>query len=214
MPKINLPLQDSKFRTWSRTFAERAADYQDVLGLTDDQVQALTDVAAQFSSAYGEAEIYRNYARGKVAEKIIAREEAEALMRSIGKVILANDDIPIDVKSELGMKATVTPPSEVMPPSRLSASAIGTTTHLLKWDRNGNSVHTTFLIEMRLEQSAEWRFIGTTTKTKFTHSNQTPGVPVCYRVSSQRADKVSMPSNQASIYDPQSLRTISIAKAA
>lgn len=72
--------------------------------------------------------------------------------------------------------------------------------HALKWKRNGNNYRTIFVIEALVGDAPDFVIVGTTTKTKFVHLNQKPGVRVVYRVTAQRNGKHSTHSNEAIIY--------------
>lgn len=214
MAKLNIPDQDSKLRQWLSQFSESAALHQAELGLTNDEVEALEEAAAEFSAAYGECEIYRNLARGKTRTKDMARERAEALFRSIGKVILVDSNIGPQVKADLGMNPGDTPASQIAPPTQLAAVGYSNGENRLSWQRNGNSVHTMFLIEALKGTESEWKFIAATTRVRFVDRGQKPGQRVIYRVRSQRGRNLSAPSNTAMIYSNGEERTISLPKAA
>lgn len=214
MARIGIPDQDAQFRSWADNFAIKAGENESELGLTPEQVDELMDAAAEYYSAYQEAQRLKSAYQGSVAMKREARGRLEALTRSIGKVILVDESISLDLKAELGMHVVKTPIASIEPPTNLAAYPQAEGVNCLKWKRNGNSVHTVFIVEARTEDSNSWTYVGTTTKLKFNHQNQIPGEMITYRVHSQRGDQASGPSNQASVYAPKPPRTISLPKAA
>lgn len=214
MARIGIPDQDAQFRNWADNFALKAGENESEFGLTPEQVADLLDAAAEYYTAYQENQRLKLAYQGSTATKQEARARLEALTRSIGKVILVNESISMELKAELGMHVVKTPVSQVAPPSNLIATPQADGVNCLKWSRNGNSVHTVFIIEARMDESNTWFYVGATTKLKFNHLNQIPGQQVTYRVHSQRGDLASRPSNQATVYSPKVVRTISPPKAA
>lgn len=214
MARIGIPFQDAQFRSWADNFAMKAGENESELGLTPEQVADLLDAAADYYTAYQENQRLKSAYQGSTATKREARSRIESLTRSIGKVILVDESISLDLKAELGMHVVKAPVSQVQPPTQLAACPQAEGVNCMKWSRNGNSVHTVFIIEARTGDSSVWSYVGATTKLKFNHLNQIPGQMMSYRVHSQRGDQASPPSNQATVYSPKVVRTISLPKAA
>ena len=97
-------------------------------------------------------------------------------------------------------------------PTSLLASPDSSGVNSLAWNRNGNKPATTFVIEAMLGASTTFEQIGTTTKTRFDHTGQTPGVKATYRVTAERADISSLPSQSVTVYG--SPVTLTLQKAA
>jgi len=70
---------------------------------------------------------------------------------------------------------------------------------------------TTFRVEMMLSEGKEWIFVGNTTKTKYEHTGQTPGVTIYYRITATRADMESEPSQTVSVYAPSAQTALRLA---
>lgn len=208
MARIDIPDADRPFQAWANNFALKADLYETELGLTAEEIASITDAAANFHNALLEAERYQNLAESKTALKVDARKQAEAILRSFGKVILADDRISVAIKAELGMKPLATSPAPLVPVTSLVAMADSNGINNLRWDRNGNSVHTQFIVEAKVGAGGEWMYVGSTSKVKFAHKDQIPGQTVLYRVRSQRGDRLSAPSNIAIVYQSPGARTI------
>lgn len=116
--------------------------------------------------------------------------------------IQANPSVTSDLKKKLGITAKDTNPSPINPiaPKDLLANPNANGTNKLSWDRNGNPQGTIFIIEAQEQPGLPWTFVGTTTKSVYEHTNQTPGKTLYYRVRAQRTDVTSEPSNDAVVY--------------
>lgn len=214
MSRVNIPTQDSLYGPWITTFASVATANITALGMTSGQALALTGLATAFNDAYEDATEKKTAAQGAVATKDLIRATSEEQFRAAGKLINANMSVSTALKAELGISVTPSVVSPVTPPTELVAIGYDTGFNKLTWKRNGNMAGTTFLIESRLGGSASWSFVAVTNKTKFMHSGQIPGVEITYRVTAQRDDLQSMPSNQSTLYGPEESETLTLKQAA
>lgn len=214
MSRLSIPTQDSLFGPWITTFASVASANITALNITSGQATALTGLATAFNTAYEDSVEKKAAAQGAVATKDNFRTASEAAFRGVGKVINANANISSALKAELGISVTPSEIVAVTPPTELVALGYDTGYNKLTWKRNGNPSGTAFIIECRIGESATWAFVAVTTKVKYMHSGTTPGVPITYRVSAQRDDVQSMPSNMATLYDPEETEVITLKEAA
>lgn len=201
MPKIDLPVYDVLFQQWATNFADVALANASELNLSPSQTLRMQEAADHFKATYLASEEAKVIARARVGAKIAARESAEEVFRSFGAMILSNPDVGAELKGKLGMKAGRTQGPPLTPATELSASGSSNGANILKWNRNGNTDRTLFLIEALYPGESGWQFVATTTKARCIHQDQTPGVRVIYRVTSQRGDKKSLPSGLAQVYD-------------
>lgn len=71
----------------------------------------------------------------------------------------------------------------------------------LRWKSGGNKPRTTYIIEAKIGAATEYVFIKATTKVRFEHKNQTPGIKALYRAKAVNADLESPFSNEGVIYN-------------
>lgn len=208
MPKLDMPVTDALFQQWASNFADTALAKAADLGLTPAQTSRMLAAADAFKETYQASQEAKRVARAKVGAKLLAREEAEEVFRSYGAMILSNPEVGAELKGSLGMQAGRSQGTPLTPATDLSATGHANGANILRWNRNGNTDRTIFLIEAQVDGNTEWRFIGTTTRIRFVHANQVPGVPVVYRVTSQRGDQQSLPSNLAPVYESRETRQL------
>jgi len=98
------------------------------------------------------------------------------------------------------MKDSSSSPTNLVNPIDLLASSNANGTNELSWSRNSNPQGTVFIIESLEKPSIHWILVGTTTKSTFDHTSQTPGKTQYYRILAKRTDVTSQPSNEAVVY--------------
>lgn len=201
MPKLDMPVTDALFQQWTSNFANVALANAADLGLTPAQTARIQAAANAFKDTYQASQDAKTILRARVGAKLSAREEAEEVFRSYGAMILSNPEVSPGLKGSLGMKANRTQGPPLTPVTDLSAAGYSNGGNVLRWNRNGNTDRTIFLIEAQYEGSLEWRFVGTTSRVRFVHADQVPGVPIVYRVTSRRGETQSLPSNLAPVYE-------------
>lgn len=214
MSRVSIPTQDSLFGPWITTFASVATANFTALNMTSSQALQLTGLATAFTTAYEDSQAQKALAQGAVANKDEVRAIAQASFQAAGKFVNANNNVPTPLKAELGITVTPSEIVAVSPPTDLVAVGYDTGYNKLVWKRGGNTPGTAFVIECRIGSAIDWNFVSMTTKTKFVHTGQTPGVQITYRVYAQRDDLQSMPSNMAVLYDPEESSVITLKEAA
>jgi len=118
------------------------------------------------------------------------------------KLSMRNAGMPPEKFEELGFDADDVTPSLIaaQTPTDLIVQGASSGTNALKFNRNGNKTGTIFIIEAKIGAATGYAMVGTTTKTNFNHTGQTPGVKAMYRVRAQRGDQFSDYSNEAVVY--------------
>lgn len=112
-----------------------------------------------------------------------------------------SDDVSPEFLARLGAKKEDAGGADkIFAPEGLIVEGFADGTNFLKWQRSGNDKRNLFIVEARIGDAADYMMVGATTKTKFYHQNQKPGVPVRYRVYATRGGRVSPHSNDAALY--------------
>lgn len=211
MATDSIPGTESGFASWMVNFAEVAATHATELNLSSEQTDALEELAEIYNEALVNWTAKQMAAKGATAVKHTAQQNAEELFRPIARIISANSEIPTELKAKLGLKVTPSPSGPVVPVENLAASAYGNGVHKLVWNRNGNSRNTIFQVQAKVGLDGPWTIVGTTNRIRFEHRDQTPGIPTFYRIVSQRAGRLSSPSNEAAVYGNQESRSLRLA---
>lgn len=214
MGSENIPRKDAQFLTWLENFSTVTAANATTLGLTTGQVTTLAAYVTLFQNAYEANELGKVAAKSLVADKDSKRVAAEAMARTYAKQFLANPNIPVLLKGDLGLKVAPTPLGPVSVPTDLAVNSLANGTNKLKWKRDGNAQSTSFVIEAASTLTGPYTIIGTTTQAKFSVSGNLPGTVVYYRVSAQRGGTASDPCAPVVTYGSTSSETIFLHKAA
>ena len=202
MPANYLPNPDAEFQLWLANFVTVAGANVAALGLLPADITALSGAQATFGGNLGQMKALQASAKAAVATKDASRKTVNNQVRSIVRRIQSNPAVTAALKNQLNINPRNTPKTRTPPaqPTYLLASPDSSGVNSLAWNRNGNKPNTTFVIEAMLGASTTFEQIGTTTKTKFDHTGQTPGVKATYRVIAERADMSSLPSQSVTVY--------------
>lgn len=83
MPGHFVPRADSSFGAWLSNFVAKAVEHREVLRLSDEEVERMESLAEAWDAALKEHLAAQGVARAKRGNKDKARQDAEALMRSM-----------------------------------------------------------------------------------------------------------------------------------
>lgn len=214
MASENIPAKDSQYGPWIINFASVATANATVLNMTGGQVAGLTGLATAFETAMVDSNEARLNAKGKTATKRLVRTTSEEQFRAAARVITANPAISSALKSELGLNVSPSPVGPVLPVDDLSVKGFSNGDNKLVWKRATNAQGTVFQVQAKVGGTGPWVIVGTTTRIRFTHSGQTPGVAMLYRIVSERGGTLSSPSNEASVYAGEETQVFTLKQAA
>lgn len=198
-----LPLKDQILLMWVEHFISVANANLADTGLTAAQMTELGDLLTDFSVAVGAHQAAYTVARIKTTERDDAKAALVERTRQLGQLVRNNPSTPVVLKQELWLRAPDTPAAPVIPqqPLDFSATGSGKSYNLLKWGRGANPRGMDYVIEVKPYGSSEpWQYVGFTSKTRFKHTGQIPGVQLTYRCYAQRETLKSEPSDTANVY--------------
>lgn len=200
--KSYLPSKDSDLQFWATNFLSVANANLASLGLVADDLKNVTTDKTSFDTAVTNNKTKQAEAKSAAESKKNARKKFETDTRFLVRKIQANPAVTSDLKKKLGITVKDSSPSPTNPvtPIDLLANPNANGTNKLSWDRNGNPQGTIFIIEAQEKPGMPWVLVGTTTKSTFDHTKQTPGKTQYYRIRAQRTDVTSEPSNEAVVY--------------
>lgn len=184
-------------------FAEVCTEKPGELQITPAQaaeIQAATDAVKAHLQAVFAA---RAALEAAITGKDLAVQASTKKVREFAQKFRVNQYLDEALLPELGLAPRYPAPSNgvLKPPVRLFATANPVDASvLLKWNRNGCTQGTNFLIEHSIN-GGPWKGLTATTRTRFTVQNVIPGLPRLYRITAHRARKQTGPSNVASVYD-------------
>lgn len=109
--------------------------------------------------------------------------------------------LPASIMELLGFGGSSTGRTSVIPstPTELSATGYSNGVNAVSWNRANNGYGVSFIVEAK-SGNGGWNIIGVTKRQRFTHSGQTPGETIMYRVQAQSASGSSEYSDTAVIY--------------
>lgn len=194
-----IPAEDAAFEQWLENFAAVCDANNTTLGLSPTEVTTIEGYSTTFNGAMNNVAQTKASFQGAVSGKNANRRTITTAVRALAREFKANPAISAELLRQLGIVSDNSA-GPVRTVTGLTATGCSNGVNELKWNRNGNSPVTSFVIEYALGLSNDWNFAGVTTKTTFDHENQTPGVFLRYRVISNRAGQTSAPSDPVSIY--------------
>lgn len=132
-----------------------------------------------------------------------AVKTANSLIGSVNISVKSNKTVSASLIEALGLDANDDSFTTNVPvaPTDLIVEGRSNGINYIKWNAGGNKPRTTFILEAKTGNSADYAFVKALTKTRYEHKNQTPGVRVFYRVKAVSGDLESAYSNEAVVYN-------------
>jgi hypothetical protein len=205
-----IPSRDTELDLWLDNFVKQCETYETELGLDTETFGAISILTTAFQSSLGDVVTAKEELKGLVSTKEENRVDVLAVVRNYARQWKNDPTISSNILNALGIVATRSYGPVTMV-TNLIASGCGDGDNKLSWNRNGNSPDTTFVIEARINGTSTWFFAGTTTKSKFTHSGQTPGQAIWYRVISSRGNTNAGPTQPVLLFGNPGDSSLSIA---
>lgn len=194
-----IPKEDGNLVGWFNNFATQCDSYSTLLGLTAAEVASIEAASSNFSTAWNGMNTAHAAAKEATTNKNTVRRNSVSLARQFAREFKANPTVPESLLEALGVVGSggTTP---VVPVTALSGVGQSDGVNQLRWNRNGNSQGTTFVVEYRIGTVGDWLFAGVTSRTRFSHTNQQPGVEISYRVIASRSGVNSVPCSPVVLY--------------
>lgn len=201
MPQDYLPANDREFLAWLKNFNQVAVENKIAFGFTDDDLGELTGVETTLEDAISTDDTAQSAAKATMTAKKDAQLSATAIARKAAQHAQTSkatdalrEQLGITVRDKV--RSTLTPQT----PLDLVATPHADGTNTLKWKSGGNKPGTQYLIETKVGDSGAWALIDAITKTSYTHTSQTPGQKMRYRVRAKRGDSTSGYTNEVGVY--------------
>ena len=197
----NPPANDADFSVWVQTFVNVAGVNQAAVGISAPDLASIQSLKNDLDAKLLAENTAKEASKAATAAKRVSRRNLDTQIAFRSKAVLANPNIPVNIKEALGLNVP-TPRTSVPPvaPGALSVQPFANGINRLSWDRLTNITTTQYLIERKVSQSGAWEFVDVTTKTRYDHANQTPGQAILYRVKAKRGDLTSPASNETVAY--------------
>lgn len=205
-----IPSRDTQLDVWLDNFVKQCETYESELGLDSGSFGTISTLTTAFQTSLGNVTTAKEELKGLVSTKDEDRGDIVALVRTYARQWKNDPSIPSSILNALGIVTSSTSGPVTMV-TNLTASGCGDGDNKLTWNRNGNSANTIFVIESRLDGTANWAFAGTTTKSTFTHTGQAPGQPIWYRVISNRGNFSAGPTQPVLLFGNPGDASLSIA---
>ena len=195
-------MSDAEFSIWLKNFEAELETNKTALGVSDAQVAEVVALSGGVQTALTEKQAADETQAAKVANLRDKRKVAMKKVSYYNTIFKADETIDDSLIEQIGFDPDSDGAASLSPqqPLDLVADGFSNGINKLKWKRNGNPQNTTFIIEGRKEADPGFSFVGTTSKSKFDHKNQQPGVRMFYRVKVQRNDEESPYSTEAVVY--------------
>lgn len=194
-----LPDGENQFRTWFNNFIAQCSVYDAELGLSSQQFAELSGLNTTYATKLDANAAAKEALKASTTGKNNARQAASQSIRSYAKLWKSNPAIDPEILNKLGIVGSTTS-GPVTIVTNLTVNGCSDGVNKLTWNRNGNAQGTNFIIESKVQGSANWFFTASTTKSSFNHTNQIPGEQIWYRVISTRAGVNAGPCTPASAY--------------
>lgn len=204
-----MPAPERELVTWVNNFLAVAGDNAAALGLSAADLADLAPKRDAFSDDINEAAAARARFESAVTVKETSRQEMQGDVRALVRRIQAHPGVSDALKRQLGVSVPSpvrnhTPP---VPPADVQVMPAPNGVNSLKWSKAGNKSTTQYIVLAKsltrgagADADAGWEMVGQTTRSRFQHGGNTPGVPMAYKVLAARANQASLPSLPVTVY--------------
>lgn len=196
-----MPTKEGDLVPWTENFITVANANLAALGLTAPDITAITTNKSNYSTGLNNAIAKQADAKGATDNKNEKKSVLQDNIRALAKQIQGKPGVPDSLKVQLGIKsANPTPPSpNPVPPIDLSSETIAGSAVRLKWNRNGNSQTTIFMLEASAFTDKDFVIVDSTTKTTIDTTFRIPSGATFFRVKAKKNDQTSDPSNVVAV---------------
>ena len=197
--KDYIPSKEGDIVPWTENFVQVASTNAAALGLATVDITALKTKNADYATGLNIAISKQAESKAATESKNIKKDAVIDTIRILARQVQAKPGVSDNLKSQLGLNIPDANPSSLnpFPPKDLSAEIGIGGVCVLKWNRNSNFQGTIFLIETSINPDAEWKMIGTTTKTTYNAHLSAEKGRNYFRIKAQKGDIVSDPSSEA-----------------
>ncbi len=194
------PLELSVFLKNLNTIAEAN---KTTLSISDPTITGLTGISTGLDEKIEERQTTKEAASAAVTALKQKYKEALTAIGLLNTTLKGNKDAPAELIEMMGLDAEDGIATTIIPLAPLDLVVTGSSNGInyVKWKSGGNKPRTTYILEAKIGDATEYVFIKTTTKVRFEHKNQTPGVKVLYRIKAVHGDLESAFSNEAVVYN-------------
>ena len=201
MPDIS-QLSPDEISAFLGNFIAVANTNKTVLGITDGDLDLLTDQKEAVDTRIVGQKSAQDAAKAATASLGSAVKTAKTNLSTRNRLISANPAISNALKAQLGLTVPDNTPTDntPVPPIELTVTGSAAGINTLRWKRGANKPGVQYVVEAKTDGAAAWVLVDAVTATRFDHLNQTPGLPVVYRVRARRRGVLSAPSNETTIY--------------
>lgn len=209
-PGDYLPKEDAQLRSWLDNFYTQCVKYEDELGLDATELGTLDTQTLSYETNLTSVTAAKAELKSVVSSKNTAKSTVVGNVRALVREFKSNPAISSGILNALGVIGQ--PDSgPVVTVNGVTVLGCDDGVNKLKWNRNGNTASTLFIVETKLPNQSTWIIAGAVTKTSFNHEDQTPGQTRLYRITSSRAGVNSAPSAPVIVYGDTGNAPLSIA---
>ncbi len=186
------------------------------LGLVAGDITPISGGASAYQTALNNVTAAQDAYKQALLSKDAAKKTVVNNVRVLARKVQGNAAVTPAQKAALGFNPRTGERvnHKVYTPVNLIATPATDGTNSLKWKPGLNAAGTIYIIEMSYGKTDDWVYVTSVTAKRFVHRKQKPGVLVFYRVTAQRGDQKSEPSNPASVYGPSSSEEVDLRLAA
>ncbi|CAN5507075.1 hypothetical protein BH10ACI1_BH10ACI1_18100 [soil metagenome] len=176
---------------------------KNALGISDDKLRDLQAIKPDLQAKLNERQAKQEAAVAATSALNLVVKNANSTIGSLNTVFKSDKTIPASLIELLGLDADDDSLTSTIPvaPTDLVVEGRSNGINYLRWKSGGNKPRINYIVEGKIGDAPDYVFIKTTTKTRFEHKNQTPGVRVFYRVKAVHGDLESANSNVAVVYN-------------
>lgn len=173
------------------------------LGLVSTQITELQDVKSELETKLIDRQAKQEAAIASTSALNQTVKNANAILGSHNMTFKSNKAVSDALLESLGLDADdeISTAVSAIAPSDLVVEGRSNGSNYIKFNRNANKPAVKFVLESKIGEETEYKFVKVLSKTRFEHKNQTPGVRAFYRVKAVHGDSESTYSNEAVVYN-------------
>ncbi len=173
------------------------------LNITSATITSLIDVKTLLDTKIANRQTKQEEAVAATSEMNQTAKNAVDLVSLVNNSVKSDKAIPESLIELLGLDPDDNNFTPIVPlaPTDLVVEGRSNGINYLRWNNGGNKPRITYIVEAKIGEALVYSFVKATTKTRFEHKNQMPGVRAFYRVRAVHGDLESPNSNEAVVYN-------------
>jgi hypothetical protein len=194
--------RDTEIPPYTRQYAAAAEIHKILLKIEEADVTLMRGKTVEFEDCLNAVVAAESALKEAIQAKDHCRISLEDMYNGYTNQFQPNPDCTDEIRAALNItiRDKKTTPNLPQKPEELNADGSPTGVNHLNWKPGDNKKGMQYVIEAMKAGETAFTMVDFTSKTKYDHKGQKPGVQITYQVRAKKGELLSAPSNAAVVY--------------